>query len=123
MFRERVLIQSYSYIPGVNLFMDKLVPESAENAASAGKPKLSDSSIELQEENKASMLEATSIKAENIEAKLDVSSETVTEPLPDSALEILFPSTSQSSDGSKAEYQPSKIVLIGTAHVSEKSVA
>ncbi len=65
----------------------------------------------------------STVKPGNIEAKLDISSEIVTEPLPDSALEISIPSTSQSSDGSKAEYQPSKIVLIGTAHVSEKSVA
>ena len=34
-----------------------------------------------------------------------------------------IPLSSQSPDGHQAECQPSKIVLIGTAHVSEKSVA
>ncbi len=48
------------FIPGVNIFMDKLVPESAENAVSAGKSKLSDSSIDMQEENEASILEVDS---------------------------------------------------------------
>ena len=59
----------------------------------------------------------------NNETKPDISSELASEPLPASASEILIPSNSQSSDESRAEYQPSKIVLIGTAHVSEKSVA
>ena len=102
--------------------MDKLVTESAENSISVGKSKLSDSSINMPEENEIS-IPASAVESGEIEAKLDISSELVAEPLPDSASEISIPFLSQSSDGSKAEYQPSKIVLIGTAHVSEKSVA
>ncbi len=66
---------------------------------------------------------ASAVERGEIETKLDISSEIVAEPLPDSASEVSIPFTSQSSDGSKAEYQSSRIVLIGTAHVSEKSVA
>lgn len=103
--------------------MDKLVSKPAEDAVSAGKSKLSDSSVYFPEVNKASALAATAVEPGNIEAKPNISSESSAEPLPDSALEISIPSNSQSSGGSKAEYRPSKIVLIGTAHVSEKSVA
>ena len=102
--------------------MDKLVPESAENSISVGKPKPSDLSISTPEETEVSV-QVLTVKTEKIEERLDISSEFVAEPLPDSASEILIPSTSQSPDGHKAEYQLSKIVLIGTAHVSEKSVA
>ena len=69
--------------------MDKHIPEPAESAVSAGESEHSDSSTNLSEVNIFS------------------------EPLPDSALELLIPSNSQTS----------KIVLIGTAHISEKSVA
>lgn len=103
--------------------MDKLVSEPAENAISAGKSKLCDSSINLTEENMASVQEVAAVKTGKIEANPDVSSELASEPLPNSALEILIPSNSQSSDESSAKYQPSRVVLIGTAHVSEKSVA
>jgi hypothetical protein len=102
--------------------MDKLMTESAENSISVGKSKLSDSSINMPGENKVSG-PATAVEPGEIETKLDISSEFVAEPLPDSASEVSIPFHSQSSDGGKAEYQPSKVVLIGTAHVSEKSVA
>lgn len=101
--------------------MDKLVTESAENSISVGKSKLSDSSINMPEENEVS-IPASSVEPGDIEGKLDISSEIVAEPIPDSASELSL-SSSQSPDGRQAEYQPSKIVLIGTAHVSEKSVA
>lgn len=103
--------------------MDKLVSEPAENAVSVGKSKRSDSSINLSEENKVSVWEVTAVELGNMEAKPDINSELAAEPLPDSALEISIPSNSQSSDGRGAEDHPSKIVLVGTAHVSEKSVA
>lgn len=102
--------------------MDKLVTEFAENSISVGKSKLSDSSINVQGENEISV-PASAVEPGEIETKLDISSEIVVAPLPDSASEVSIPFLSQSSDGSKAEYQSSKIVLIGTAHVSEKSVA
>jgi pheromone shutdown-related protein TraB len=102
--------------------MDKLVTESAENSIYVGKSKLSDSSINILGENEVSG-PATAVEPGEIETKLDISSEFVAEPLPDSASEVSIPFHSQSSDGGKAEYQPSKVVLIGTAHVSEKSVA
>lgn len=102
--------------------MDKLVTESAENSISVGKSKLSNSSINVQGENEISA-HASAVEPGGIETKLDISSELVAELLPDSASEVSIPFTSQSSDGSKAEYQSSRIVLIGTAHVSEKSVA
>ena len=102
--------------------MDKLVTEFAENSISVGKSKLSDSSINVQGENEISV-PASAVEPGEIETKLDISSEIVVAPLPDSASEVSIPFLSQSSDGRKAEYQSSKIVLIGTAHVSEKSVA
>ncbi len=101
--------------------MDKLVTESAENSNSVGKSKLSDSSIKVPEEKEASF-PVSSIDSSAVEGKLDISSEIIAEPLPDSASELSVPS-SQPRDGHQVEYQPSKIVLIGTAHVSEKSVA
>jgi pheromone shutdown-related protein TraB len=103
-------------------FMDKLVTESAENSTSAGKSKLSDSSVNMPVGNEISIPSSVAEHGE-MEVKLDISSELVAEPLPDSASEISIPFLSQSSDGSKADFQPSKIVLIGTAHVSEKSVS
>src|SRR5665647_1319803 len=103
------------------IYMDKLSPESAENAISVGKPKLSDPSISAPEETEVSV-QVLAVKPEEIEERLDISSEFVAEPLPDSASEISIPSTSLSHDGHQVESQLSKIVLIGTAHVSEKSV-
>jgi len=102
--------------------MDKLVTESAENSISVGKSKLSDSSINMLEKDKVSM-PASTVEPGEVEGKLDISSEFVAELLPDSASEVSISSPSPSIDGRQAEYQPSKIVLIGTAHVSEKSVA
>jgi pheromone shutdown-related protein TraB len=103
-------------------FMDKLMTESAENSTSAGKSKLSDSSVNMPEGDEIS-IHSSAVKPGEMEVKLDTSSEFVAAPLPDSAFEISIPFLSQSSEGSKAEYQPSKIVIIGTAHVSEKSVS
>jgi len=103
-------------------FMDTLVTESAENSISAEKSKNSDSSINMPGGNETSV-PSSAVGSGGIETKLDISSELVAETLPDSASEISIPFLSQSSDGNKAEYQSSKIVLIGTAHVSEKSVS
>ena len=102
--------------------MDKLVTESAESSISVGKSKLSDSSITMQEEDKISV-PVSEVDAGDSEAKLDINSELVAEPIPDSASEISILSPFQFPDEHQAEYKPSKIVLIGTAHVSEKSVA
>lgn len=102
--------------------MDKLVTESAENSTSVGKSKISGSSINMPQEEKTSVT-ASKIEPDELETKLDISSEIIAEPIPNSASEVLIPSSSQFSDAHQAEYQPSKIVLIGTAHVSEKSVA
>ncbi|HET8686484.1 MAG TPA: TraB/GumN family protein, partial [Methanosarcina sp.] len=96
--------------------------ESTENSISVGTSKLSGSSINMPQEDKTSA-PASEIELGELETKLDISSEIIAEPVPDSASEISTPSTSQLSDAHQAEYQPSKIVLIGTAHVSEKSVA
>ena len=71
--------------------MDKLVPESAENSISVGKPKLSDSSINIPEENEVSV-PASAVESGEIEAKLDISSEFVAESLPDSVSEVSIPS-------------------------------
>jgi pheromone shutdown-related protein TraB len=101
--------------------MDKLVTESAENSNSVGKSKLSDSSIKVPEENESSF-PVSSVDSSAVEGNLDISSEIIAEPLPDSASKLSVPS-SHPPDGHQVEYQPSKIVLIGTAHVSEKSVA
>ena len=103
-------------------YMDKFVTKSAENSIFVGKPKPPDPSISTPEETEVSA-QASSVEPENIEEKLDISSEFVAEHLPDSASEISIPSTSQSHDGHQVEFQLSKIVLIGTAHVSDKSVA
>ena len=102
--------------------MDKLVTESAENSTSVGKSKISGSSINMPQEEKTSV-SASKIEPDKLETKLDISSEIIAEPIPDSASEVSIPSSSQFSDAHQAEYQPSKVVLIGTAHVSEKSVA
>jgi pheromone shutdown-related protein TraB len=102
-------------------FMDKLMTESAENYISAGKSKISDSSINVSRGDKVSA-PLSAVEQKEIETKLDISSKLVAEPLPDSASEISVPFPSQYSEGNDVEYQPSKIVLIGTAHVSEKSV-
>ena len=102
--------------------MDKLVTESAENSISVGKSKISGSSINMPQEDKISV-PASKIEPEELETNLDISSEIIAEYVPDSASEVSIPSPFQLSDACQAEYQPSKIVLIGTAHVSEKSVA
>jgi len=102
--------------------MDKFVTESSENSISVEKSKLSGSSINIPQENKISV-PASEIEPKELETKLDISSELIADPVLDSASEISFPSPYQLSDAHQAESQPSKIVLIGTAHVSEKSVA
>jgi len=102
--------------------MDKLVTESAENSISVGKSKISGSSINMPQEEKTSV-SASKIEPDELETKLDISSELIVESIPDSASEVSISSPSQFSDAHQVGYQPSKIVLIGTAHVSEKSVA
>lgn len=105
--------------------MDKLTTESTENSVSVGRSELSDSSINKPEETRTSMpSSATEVK--EIGLSLDISSETIAEPLPESASELSVSAIQHASlDGqnSVSEFQPSKVVLIGTAHVSEKSVA
>ncbi|WP_292389189.1 TraB/GumN family protein [Methanosarcina sp. UBA5] len=102
--------------------MDKLVTESTENSISVGKSKISGSSINMPQENKTPV-PVSKIEPDELETKLDISSELISEPIPDSASEVSIPSPSQFSDAHQAECQPSRVVLIGTAHVSEKSVA
>jgi pheromone shutdown-related protein TraB len=100
--------------------MDNLKTESAESSVSVEKSELSDSSINTSTENKIST-PISEVKSKQAGSELDISSEIIAEPLPDSASEVSIPSPSQ-HDGQNSETQPSKIVLIGTAHVSEKSV-
>jgi len=102
--------------------MDKLMTESAENFISAGKSRLSNSSINVPQEDKISA-PAPEVEADELETRLDISSEFIAESIPNSASNVSVSSPSQLADGFQDEYQPSKIVLIGTAHVSEKSVA
>ncbi|HPT80617.1 MAG TPA: TraB/GumN family protein [Methanosarcina thermophila] len=102
--------------------MDKLMTESAENFISAGKSRLSDSSINVPQEDKISA-PTPEVEADELETRLDISSEFIAESIPNSASKVSVSSPSQLSDGFQDEYQPSKIVLIGTTHVSEKSVA
>jgi len=106
--------------------MDKLITESAEDNVSVGKSKLSDSSINKPEETGISVPSSVAEVGE-AEVKLDISSELIAEPLPDSASELFVPSSFQppapDENNPVAPFQPSKVVLIGTAHVSEKSVA
>lgn len=105
--------------------MDKPISESREDNVSVGKFELSDSSINKPEEVRTSVPASTS-EVEQVDVKLDTNSELISEPLPDSASELSIPSSQpQFPDGNNPaiEFQPSKVVLIGTAHVSEKSVA
>ncbi|MDQ1254774.1 MAG: hypothetical protein QG646_4044 [Euryarchaeota archaeon] len=102
--------------------MDKLMTESAENSISVEKSKPSNSSDNMLRGNEISTPSSVEKPGEN-ETKLDTSSDLVAVSLPDSASEISIPFFAQSSDGGKSESHPSKIVLIGTAHVSEKSVS
>lgn len=102
--------------------MDKLVTESTDNSISVGKSKLSSSSTNMSQEDKVSV-PSSETESDELETKLDISSELILEPVSNSASEVSIYSPSQLWDGHQAEYQPSKIVLIGTAHVSEKSVA
>jgi len=103
---------------GVKNSMEKFAPKSAENNISVEKSNLSDSSISVPEENGVSV-PLLAIRTGESKEKLDISSNFIANSLSDSVSIILIPSTSQSQDGHQAE---SKIVLIGTAHVSEKSV-
>ncbi|MDQ1275113.1 MAG: hypothetical protein QG610_686, partial [Euryarchaeota archaeon] len=104
--------------------MDKSMTESIEDNVSVGKFKLSDSSTNKPEETNTSLPVSTA-EVEQIEMKVDKSPELISEPLPASASELSIPfSQLKSLDGNNpaVEFQPSKVVLIGTAHVSEKSV-
>lgn len=100
--------------------MDKLMTESAENSVSAEKSKFSSSSTNMSQEDPSVQLPET--ESNKLETNLDISSELILEPIFASDSEISISSPSQLSDVNSVEYQPSKIVLIGTAHVSEKSV-
>jgi len=104
--------------------MDKSMTESIEDNVSVGKFKLSDSSTNKPEGTNTSLSVSTA-EVEQIEVKLDKSPELISEFLPASASELSIPSSQPKSlDGNNpaVEFQPSKVVLIGTAHVSEKSV-
>ncbi len=101
--------------------MNKLVTESTENSISVDKSKPSDSLISIQRKNEVPF-PPSAVEPRETEAKLDITSEFFTETLTDSAVEISIPLLSQFPCDCKDEYHPSKVVLIGTAHVSEKSV-
>lgn len=104
--------------------MDKSMTEFKEENVSVGKFKLSDSSIDKPEGTKTSV-SASTAEVEQVEVKLDTVLERIPEPLPASASELSIPSSqpkSQDGNSPAVEFQPSKVVLIGTAHVSEKSV-
>ena len=92
--------------------MDKRATKSAENTNSVEKSNLSNSSIGIPEENGVSV-PILSTKTDENEDRLDINSNSISEPFPDSVSVISIPSTSQSPDGNQGE---SKIVLIGTAH-------
>ncbi|HOW15727.1 TraB/GumN family protein [Methanosarcina sp.] len=101
--------------------MDKPI-ESREGNVSAGEFKFSDSSINKPEETSSP---ASTAEVEQVEVKLDTDAGRIHEPFPESASELSIPSSQlKSPDGNSpaVEFQPSKVVLIGTAHVSEKSV-
>jgi pheromone shutdown-related protein TraB len=102
--------------------MNKLVTESTENYISVEKSKPSDSPIDIQRKNEVSF-PSSAVEPWETEAKMDRTSKFFAEMLPDSAVEISIPLLSQFPYDCKDEYHPSKVVLIGTAHVSEKSVA
>jgi len=72
--------------------MDKLITKSTEDSVSVGKSKLSDSSINKPEETRASV-PVSAAEVEEVEVKLDISSELIAEPLPDSASEVSVPSS------------------------------
>jgi pheromone shutdown-related protein TraB len=102
--------------------MNKLVTGSIENSISVDKSKPSDSPINIQKKNEVPF-HSSAVGPRETEAKLDITSEFITETLTDSAVEISIPLLSQFPCDCKDEYHPSKVVLIGTAHISEKSVS
>jgi pheromone shutdown-related protein TraB len=96
--------------------------ESREGNVS-GKFEFSDSSINKPEE--ASYVQTSTVEVEQVDVKPDTGTESIFEPLPASASELLIPSSQAqipAGNSPAVEFQPSKVVLIGTAHVSEKSV-
>ncbi|AKB26716.1 Pheromone shutdown protein [Methanosarcina sp. MTP4] len=104
--------------------VDELATKSAEGDVSAGKSELSNSSASKPENAEAEVLESAAEAGTVVEGKLDLSSGFVAEPLAGSTPVSKFQSTPgvQVVETREAERQPSKIVIIGTAHVSEKSV-
>ena len=104
--------------------VDELATKSAEGETSAGKSELSNSSASEPEKAEAEVLESVAEAGTVVEGKLDLSSGFVAEPLPGSTpVSKLQPTPGvQVVETREAERQPSKIVIIGTAHVSEKSV-
>jgi len=106
--------------------VDELATKSAEVDTSGGKSELSNSSASEPEKAEAAVLESAAEAETVVESKLDLSSGFVSEPLPGSIL-VSKPSPGLGVPEGKAgeqaaERQPSKIVIVGTAHVSEKSV-
>jgi len=103
--------------------VDELATESAEGDISAGKSELSNSSASAPEKAEAAVLESAAEAGTVVEGKLDLSSGFVAERLPGSTpVSISSTPEGQAGEARAAERQPSKIVIIGTAHVSEKSV-
>ncbi|KKG19117.1 TraB/GumN family protein, partial [Methanosarcina mazei] len=103
--------------------MDKPI-ESKEGNVSVGKFKLSDSSINNPEE--IISVPSSTTEIEKVEMKPGRGEGLNPELLPASVSELLIPSPFQpqipDGNNSSVEFHPSKVVLIGTAHVSEKSV-
>lgn len=104
--------------------VDELATESAEGDTSAGKSELSNSSASEPEKAEAAVLEAAAEAGTAVEGKLDLSSGFVAEPFSGSIPVSKLSSVPevQAGEVQVAERQPSKIVIVGTAHVSEKSV-
>jgi len=101
--------------------MNKLLAGSAENYISVEKSKSSDPPINIQRKNEISF-PSSAIEPRDTEAKSNITSDFFAETLPDSSLEISIPLLYQFPGECEDECHSSKIVLIGTAHVSEKSV-
>lgn len=90
--------------------MDKLMTESAENFISAGKSRLSDSSINVPQEDKISA-PAPEVEADELETRLDISSELIAESIPNSASKVSVSSPSQLSDGFRLNTSHQKLCL------------
>jgi pheromone shutdown-related protein TraB len=105
-----------TYRSGKTLFYDKFMNKSTENVI-LSKSQLSVSLITAG--GNELFMSSNANETHDIDTKLDINSGLIEEPLPNSASVIFI---AQSSIEHQAETPLSKIVLIGTAHVSEKSV-